>query len=211
VRFKSIWFWLNQVSGQKRTAIDGTFGQPKGLDCHQKDCMKDVKSVDVTLKSDDVLLRPWKADDAKWYVESRDEEVFRWTKEKRDLTIGEVEEGIRQANTGSEAICLAIVDNKNMGLLGNIALAFREKNRTSGEIMYWLAPRGRGRGIAVKSVKLLSQWAFDTLELERVILKTHAGNSRSQFVAERAGFQRQDYSGEKKTEANIVWFELTDS
>ena len=77
--------------------------------------------------------------------------------------------------------------------------------------MYWLAPWGRGRGIAVKSVKLLSQWAFDTLELERVILKTLDGNSRSQLVAERAGFQRQDGRGEKKTEANIVWFELTES
>ena len=170
--------------------------------------MKDVKSVDLTLQSDEVLLRPWRAADSKWYVESRDDEVFRWTEEKRDLTIGEAKEGIRQANTGSDSICLAIADNHNKELLGNIALSFREKNRTSAEIMYWLAPGGRGRGIAVKSVKLLCRWAFETLELERVVLKTHAGNIRSQLVAERAGFQRQSARGEQKTETNIVWFEL---
>ena len=108
--------------------------------------MKDKNSFDVRLCADDFLLRPWKIEDAIWYVESRDEEVFRWTKEKRDLTIKEVEEGIRRANSNPDAICLAIVDNKSVELLGNIALVFRENNRKSAEIMYWLAPWGRGRG-----------------------------------------------------------------
>ena len=125
--------------------------------------MKNKNNFDVILCADNFLLRPWKIEDAIWYVESRDEEVFRWTKEKWDLTVEEAEEGIRQSNSNPEAICLAIVDNRSMELLGNIALAFRENNRKSAEIMYWLAPWGRGRGIAASSVKLLCQWPFDSL------------------------------------------------
>lgn len=173
--------------------------------------LKDKSNFDVILRADDLLLRPWEIEDAVWYVESRDEEVFRWTKETRDLTVEEVEEGIRRANNNPDAICRAIVDNKNMELLGNIALAFREDNRKSAEIMYWLAPCGRGRGIATNSVKLLCQWAFDSLGLERVTLKTLVGNIRSQLVAKRAGFRRQAVKGEDEADADCLWFELINS
>jgi RimJ/RimL family protein N-acetyltransferase len=162
---------------------------------------------DVTLHGDGFLLRPWKPEDARWYVESRDEDVFRWTKEKRDLTVREAEEGIRQANSNPDAVCLAIVDNRSRELVGNIAMAFREDSRKSAEIMYWLAPRGRGRGIATDSVKLLCRWAFNSLGLERVTLKTPVGNVRSQKVAERAGFHRQDNKNEGGANAGGVWFD----
>ena len=170
--------------------------------------MKDKNNLDVILHADDFLLRPWEIEDAQWYVESRDEEVFRWTKEKRELTVREVEEGIRRANNNPDALCLAVVDNKCMELLGNIALVFEENDRKSAEIMYWFAPWGRGRGIATRSVKLLCQWAFDALGLERVTLKTLAGNIRSQLVAQRAGFQRQKVEQESEMDTNHVWFEL---
>ena len=172
---------------------------------------KDKNTFVVTLRADNFLLKPWKIEDARWYVESRDEEVFRWTTEKRDLTIEEAEEGIRQANSSSDTICLAIVDNTSMELLGNIALVFLKNDSKSAEIMYWLAPWGRGRGIATNSVKLLCQWAFDSLGLERVTLKALAGNIRSQLVAKRAGFHRQEVKNGDGVNANCLWFELTNS
>lgn len=170
--------------------------------------MNQGRRSDVVLSGEGFLLRPWKVDDARWYVEARDEEVFRWTEERRDLTVAEAEEGIRQANARPDVICFAIVDKRGMQLLGNITLAFREGNTRSAEIMYWLAPRGRGRGIATGSVKLLCRWAFDTLGLERVTLKTFAGNVRSQLVAEGAGFERRAAEDQGRAEASI-WYELT--
>jgi RimJ/RimL family protein N-acetyltransferase len=170
--------------------------------------MPDQSGSDVILYADGFLLRPWKVEDAGWYVASRDEEVFKWTNEKRDLTKEETEEAIKSMTGNSDAICFAIVDRNDMQLVGNIALAFREKNRKSAEIMYWLAPGGRGRGIATDSVKLLCQWAFDSLRLKRVTLKTHPENIRSLLVAKRAGFHRQGGENVKGLDKNHLWFEL---
>ena len=168
--------------------------------------MRDSDRSQPILSADDFLLRPWAVEDASWYVESRDEEVFAWTTERRDLTVEETEEGIRRANSGSDAVCCAIADRRSGQLLGNIALAFREDNRKSAEIMYWLAPWARGRGIATKAVMMLCTWAFDALELERVTLQTHAGNVRSQLVAQRAGFQRLEDQDGSGSAADHLWF-----
>jgi RimJ/RimL family protein N-acetyltransferase len=170
--------------------------------------MKEKRYADVILRADEFFLRPWEVGDAPWYVESRDEQVFKWTGERRDLTVEETEEAIRSGNQDPEALGFAIVDGETGEKVGSICLAFREKSRDCAEVMYWLAPWGRGRGIATKAVKLLSQWAFDSMGLERVTLKTLAGNIRSQLVAKRVGFKRQGVKNEGGADADYVWFEL---
>jgi RimJ/RimL family protein N-acetyltransferase len=165
-----------------------------------------MSSLGVVLHGDDFLLRTWRTEDARWYVESRDEEVFKWTEERRDLTVEQAEEGIRQANKNPDAVCLAIVDNKSSELLGNIALEFKGSDRSTAEIMYWLAPQARGRGIATNSVRLLCKWAFESLGLEQVTLKTRPGNTPSQLVAQRAGFQIQEGGNMGERPADSLWF-----
>jgi RimJ/RimL family protein N-acetyltransferase len=142
----------------------------------------------VALRNEFVLLRPWAVADAPWYVVSRDEDVFRWTTERRELTIRQTEEAIEQCNSGGHAICFAIADATTHALLGNIALAV-DPSAAQGELHYWLARWGRGRGVATNAVIVLTAWAFKTLALEKIILKTMVGNDASRRVAERAGFQ----------------------
>ena len=173
--------------------------------------MKDKRYPDVTLRAGDFFLRPWEVEDAAWYVEARDEEIFKWTQERRDLRVEEAEEAIRSGNRDPEALGFAIIDDRTGEKVGSICLAFREKNRDYAEVMYWLAPWGRGHGIATNAVKMLCQWAFRSLGLERVTLKTLVGNIRSQSVAKRAGFQRQEVKNEGGVDAHCLWFELTNS
>ena len=40
--------------------------------------MEDNRSGEVPLQGEVILLRPWQVEDASWYVEARDEEIFRW-------------------------------------------------------------------------------------------------------------------------------------
>ena len=171
--------------------------------------MKGQRYPDVTLHTDDLVLRPWEVKDAAWYVEARDEEVFKWTRESPELTVEETEEAIRSGNRDPDALGFAIADDRTGEKLGSICLAFREKTRDCAEVMYWLAHWGRGRGIATNAVKLLCEWAFHSLGLERVTLKTLVGNTRSQLVAKRAGFQEQSVSDEGN--ADCLWFELINS
>lgn len=142
----------------------------------------------MILVQDEVLLRPWQVADAKWYVEARDAEVLRWTTERRDLTIEETEDAIQAVNARDDVASFAIFDTSCNELVGNIAAVKDESHAREAELMYWLAESGRGRGIATKAVRLLCDWAFTELGLERLTLKTYKANVRSQRVAERLGF-----------------------
>lgn len=163
---------------------------------------------DGLLEGDTFFLRPWQVEDAEWYVKARDESIFRWTTEKRDLTVEQTKAAIQAANSSSTSHCFAIVESKSRRLMGNIALVIMEQAKGTGEIMYWLAPEGRGSGLATKSVVLLSNWALRTLLLERVMLKTNSANVASQRVAERAGYRRRQITDLNRLNAEYLWFEL---
>ena len=60
-----------------------------------------------------------------------------------------------------------------------------------GFVGYWLLPEARGRGLAVRAVRLVSRWALRDLALARLALLTETANGPSQRVAERTGFQRE--------------------
>ena len=60
-----------------------------------------------------------------------------------------------------------------------------------GRIGYWVAAPARGRGVCTRALRLLSGWALDELELQRVDLITNPDNLASQRVAEKVGFRRE--------------------
>lgn len=84
----------------------------------------------------------------------------------------------------------AVVDAGDDGLLAMISLQVVAV-RQAGEIGYWCAPWARGRGVMSAAVRLVRDWAFDTLELERLELTTDLDNIGSQRVAQAAGFRRE--------------------
>ena len=163
--------------------------------------------MDAQLSGDTFFLRPWRIKDAEWYVKSRDEAIFKWTTEERDLTVKQTEAAFRAVKREPNSYCFAIFDRTIDALVGNIALSIHDKSKHIAEIMYWLAPEGRGRGIATKSVRLLSDWASQSLGIEQVILKTHLDNEASQRVAARAGFRRWKDTGAERVDREHLWFE----
>lgn len=55
------------------------------------------------------------------------------------------------------------------------------------EIGYWIAPWGRGRGLAARAAARLGAWAIEQ-GMERVVIRAATGNDASKRAAERAGF-----------------------
>ncbi len=144
-----------------------------------------------------IALRTWEQDDADWYLHARDEDIFRWTTERRGLTTEFVRNAIERYLSHPTYAGFAITDASSGSLLGNIALVISEAEPCWAEVMYWLAAPARGRGAATGAVRTIARWAFETLAIERIELLTDEGNNASQGVAQRAGFVPRGKRGQR--------------
>ncbi|MDX6475177.1 MAG: hypothetical protein QOH95_688 [Gaiellaceae bacterium] len=73
-------------------------------------------------------------------------------------------------------------------LLGFAALVELDLDTRESEIGYMVAPAARGRGVASRAVRLLTEWGLDQLGLARLELRIDPANTASTKVAERAGY-----------------------
>lgn len=87
---------------------------------------------------------------------------------------------------------LAVVDADTGELLGSVGLKGIDPVTGTAEVGYWVAPWARGRGVAVRAARMLCDWAFGELSLERVELLVDPHNTASCTVAERLGAVRDD-------------------
>ena len=105
-----------------------------------------------------------------------------------------------------------VVDPQSDELLAMISLEVLPL-RQAGEIGYWCAPWARGRGVMSAALRLVRDWAFDELELERLELTTDVDNIGSQRVAQAAGFRREGvmrgYLTARERRADDVLFALS--
>ena len=85
----------------------------------------------------------------------------------------------------------AVVDVANGEFLGMVALVRLDKDAREAEAGYIVAPVARGRGVAVRALRLLTEWSLQELGLERVELRIEVENEPSIRVAERAGYIRE--------------------
>jgi GNAT superfamily N-acetyltransferase len=83
-----------------------------------------------------------------------------------------------------DAPAFAIVDSGTS--VGRIWCAPQER---PFEVGYFLRPDAWGRGLATRSLHMVSAWLLAQGEAA-VVLHTHPDNDRSQRVADRAGFRR---------------------
>jgi len=97
-----------------------------------------------------------------------------------------------QARRDGRLIHFAIAGVDADQFLGEILLFLRTPEAAEvgiGEIAYVIAPGARGRGVASDALRLVSQWAFGDLGLERLQLSIHPDNLASQRVAVKAGYE----------------------
>ena len=91
--------------------------------------------------------------------------------------------------------------------LGMVALVDLDLAGRQGEIGYIVAAEARGRGVAVRALRLLAGWALGPLGLERVELRISVDNEASLRVAERLGFVREGVlrSAHLKGDVRATW------
>jgi RimJ/RimL family protein N-acetyltransferase len=133
-----------------------------------------------------IVLREWRSDDAAWYAEAvRDAEIQRYTTEPPSLTEADVARAIARLAGRADAEGYLIADEATGERLGNIAIAY---DGSIGDVSYWVAASGRGRGAASAALRAICTLAGPRCTVIR--LWTHAENVASQRVALAAGFRR---------------------
>ena len=94
----------------------------------------------------------------------------------------------RDRHEGSRARFVVEQAERFAGLVSLHSFAWEHRRAGLGVM---LVPRARGRGAALEAVRLLKQWGFEALGLQRVELHTLPDNLPTQRLAERAGFVRE--------------------
>jgi RimJ/RimL family protein N-acetyltransferase len=123
---------------------------------------------------------PFTEDDVPAITEAcQDPEIPRWTRAPSPYT----EEDARAFVAGAAEGSFALVDARTGELLGSIGV--RPVGDGIGQIGYWITREARGRCVATRALRMISDWALETLELSPLQLITQ------QRVAEKAGFQRE--------------------
>jgi RimJ/RimL family protein N-acetyltransferase len=90
-----------------------------------------------------------------------------------------------------EFLGLAVTDATTKPFLGQVMLHTVAWHHRRAEVGYWLVPAARGRGIGTTAVRLLVEWAFDTLDLDRIEITTTPDNLAAYALATRLGFQAE--------------------
>ncbi len=90
-------------------------------------------------------------------------------------------------------------DNKGLGagiwFRGELAGGIRYHeidlvNRTT-ELGYWLGQEFEGKGIAVEACRVLIDYAFGALGLNRIVISCAAENNKSRVIPEKLGFKQE--------------------
>jgi ribosomal-protein-serine acetyltransferase len=152
-----------------------------------------INPPDPPLSDGIVTLRPFQAEDAAAVTEAcQDPEIGRWIPM---IPIPYVETDARafilmtlQAWHDGIGCDFAIVDAASDRLLGSVGV-HPGPVPSRCAIGYWVAAPERGRGVAVRAVRLAARWAFDRFHSQRLSLWTLPGNVASQRVAEKVGFR----------------------
>ncbi len=138
----------------------------------------------MRLEDGEVALRhPTDADVPAIVEACQDPEIGRWTQVPAPYTEADARAFLRAAPHVS-VIADALTDE----LLGTIGWRWVDGNVQLG---YWVKREARGRGVATRALRLLTDWALASLGAVRVQLHTEPGNRASQRVAEKAGFTRE--------------------
>jgi len=91
--------------------------------------------------------------------------------------------------SGGETRAFAVREASGGTLVGGCEI--RLKGDSVAHASYWIFPLFRRRGLATRAVRLLCDFAFGNLGIERVELYVERDNAASRGVARRAGFTEE--------------------
>lgn len=150
-----------------------------------------------TLEGELVTLRPIRAEDADLIdrIIREDTEIARLTGSVNSSTeepMGMPLEKLREIYggwaTADDRLVLAVIDNANSELVGEVVLAGWDEGNRSCWFRTLIGEAGRGRGLGTEATRLIVDHGFQVLGLHRITLEVYDFNPRARHVYEKVGF-----------------------
>ncbi|PRH78674.1 N-acetyltransferase [Streptomyces solincola] len=147
---------------------------------------------DVTISTERLVLRPFEDADIPAYTDmANDELVVAWTAVPHPCTTADAERWVRREaparRTRGRGAAFAVTEFLTQRLVGAIQLDATDWRTRATEVSYTTAPWARGEGYATEALLAIAQWLFGNQRFERLELRTAAGNTAAQQVAQKAG------------------------
>lgn len=161
-----------------------------------------------------VSLRPLETKDAPFMLEwMTDPDIVRFFRfDASSVTLDSCRAYIESVAGQKNCLHFAIAD-ENDEYLGTISLKDIDAENGCAEYAVSTRKKAHGTGAALQATKLILQYAFETLGLERVYLNVLADNLRANAFYRKAGFrfvreepEALELRGEMKT---LNWYEKT--
>jgi RimJ/RimL family protein N-acetyltransferase len=152
----------------------------------------------TSLTDGPILLRRWRRGDAPAVLELARESAddigrwMMWTDSVTDLTGAEqfIAERLSQWDN-DEGYCFVAVSPTSGRVLGGGAVGHFNRQHRFGNLGYFVRTSERGRGLAGDLSRLLVQFAFADLRLQRLEILVEPANAASLRVAEKLGAVRE--------------------
>jgi RimJ/RimL family protein N-acetyltransferase len=147
---------------------------------------------ETAISTERLLLRPLEDGDAPSLVAMMaDELVHTWTAVPQPFTDDHAREWIGTLaparRTDGRGIVFAVTEHLTQRVVGVIELRATDWRLRTTEIGYLTAPWARGEGYAPEAVLGVAQWLFEDRGFHRLELRTAAGNTAAQQVAQKIG------------------------
>lgn len=154
------------------------------------------QAAQPVLQAGDLILRPWAEADADALLTAfADPELQRWharTVESRAEAAAMIAR-YTQAWQDETAAHWVIA---GPAVLGRVALRVIDLDEGTTEIAYWVTRAARGRGVAARAARALTDWVLGDLGLHRIELQHAVANTASCRVALKAGYA---YEGTRRS------------
>ncbi|KOV30767.1 hypothetical protein ADK60_16275 [Streptomyces sp. XY431] len=147
---------------------------------------------ETAISTERLLLRPLAEDDAPGLADMMaDELVLAWTDHPHPYTEAHALDLARTLAPAHRAtgrgIVLAVTEHLTQRLVGLVELRHTDWRLRSTEISFVTAAWARGEGYAPEAVLGVAQWLFEDRGFLRLELRTAAGNTAAQQVAQKIG------------------------
>jgi len=140
------------------------------------------------IKTKEFRLRPITLNDAQGYLECHKDKEAEKNFMSVPKNIAEAKKEISH-NLKKDSLNFVIeVDNKFAGFI-NLEYHYDKRNKHAAIVSYGIIHKFRGKGIATKAVKIITNYGFNKLGLKRISGICRTFNKASSRVLEKAGFK----------------------